>query len=843
VTESHRYLTFMEIVTYKPNRQNSALQRIQSRALQVNPELINRVTEIVEGVRAGGDEALIHYTHKFDSVELTAETLRVDPEFIQHSAARADARTVEAFRQAITNVKTFHAHQKESDWRIHTPEGAILGQRILPVSAAGLYVPGGRAAYPSSIVMNAAPAQVAGVRRIVVATPPSTLEENANVAAVLAELGIREIYRIGGAQAIAAMAYGTESIARVDKIVGPGNIYVAIAKKLVYGAVGIDSIAGPSEVVVLADESANARFVAADLLAQAEHDEEASAICITTSLAFAQAVAREVTAQLESLERHQIASASINNYGAIFVVESIEEGCELVNLLAPEHLELMTADNESAAQQIENAGAIFFGEWSSEPVGDYFAGPNHVLPTVGTARFSSPLGVYDFMKRQSVIHYTREALEKNAEAIAAMADAEGLTAHKRAILVRSLESGVQSPGSAVRDSDLKADVTSNEPEKSLPQKSGNDSPDAGHRTPGCRLPAQDALTKVKAAVRAISAYTLAPYRAGIKINQNENPFDMPVEIKQEVERRLADRAWSRYPDFVPSELLERLAKHAGWRADGTLAGNGSNELIQATLMVTVGQGARVLICEPTFTLYRQIVTVMGGEVLSVPLNERLQFDIDAIERESHKADVIILCSPNNPTGSRVDEKDLLYLAQNFSGIIVVDEAYQEFSGKTVVPLLNQLPNLIVLRTFSKAMAMAGLRVGYFLSSPEITHEVHKATLPYNLNVFSATAAEVACEKYELVQPTVDKIISERERLFKQLQAIAGVEVVPSQANFMLAKTPVKPKELFEELLSRDILVRDVSKYPMLSDYVRISVGTPEENDKLIAALKDILSEK
>jgi histidinol dehydrogenase len=815
----------MEIVTYKANLKNSALQRIQSRSLQMNPELIARVTEIVEGVRAGGDEALIHYTSKFDGVELSAATLAVDREFIESAAAKADARTVEAFRQAIDNVKTFHTHQKEKDWRIQTKEGATLGQRILPVSAAGLYVPGGRAAYPSSIVMNAAPAQVAGVRRIVVTTPPNTLEQNPNVAAVLAELGITEIYRIGGAQAIAALAFGTESIARVDKIVGPGNIYVAIAKKLVYGAVGIDSIAGPSEVVVLADESANARFVAADLLAQAEHDEEASAICITTSAAFAKEVAREVEAQLAILERQQIAAASINNYGAIFVVESIEAGCQLVNQLAPEHLELMTADNQSAAAMIENAGAIFFGDWSSETVGDYFAGPNHVLPTVGTARFSSPLGVYDFMKRQSIIQYTQEALEKNAEAIVAMADAEGLTAHKQAITLRIADCGLR----IEKGESSWQRINSLDSDESLKGKASK----SAIRNP------QSAIEKVKAAVRAISAYTLAPYRASIKINQNENPFDMPEEIKQEVERRLMNRAWSRYPDFVPSELLEKLAKHAGWKAEGTLAGNGSNELIQATLMVTVGQGARVLLCEPTFTLYRQIVTVMGGEVLSVPLTDKLQFDIDAIERELHKVDVLILCSPNNPTGSRIDEKDLIYLAQNFNGIIVVDEAYQEFSGKTVVPLLNELPNLIVLRTFSKAMAMAGLRVGYFLSSPEITREVHKATLPYNLNVFSATAAEVACEKYELIQPTVDKIISERERLFTELQTIKGIEVVPSQANFMLAKTPVKPKEVFEALLARDILVRDVSKYPMLSDYVRVSVGAPEENDKLIAALKEI----
>jgi histidinol dehydrogenase len=285
--------------------------------------------------------------------------------------------------------------------------------------------------------MNAVPAQVAGVGRIAITTPPGTLETVPAVAAVIHALGITEVYRVGGAQAVAALAFGTESIARVDKIVGPGNIYVAIAKKLVYGAVGIDSIAGPTEVVVIADETADARFVAADLLAQAEHDREASAVCITTSASLARDVAREVERQLESLERRDIARASIDAYGAIFVVESLEAACDLSNQIAPEHLELMTADNESAAAMIENAGAIFFGAYSSEPIGDYIAGPNHVLPTVGTARFSSPLGVYDFLKRQSVIHYSQAAVNRHADAIAAMADSEGLTAHKRAVLIRT----------------------------------------------------------------------------------------------------------------------------------------------------------------------------------------------------------------------------------------------------------------------------------------------------------------------------------------------------------------------------------------------------------------------
>lgn len=800
----------MKVLAYKSDGARAALDSIRSRSLQMNPELIARVSEIVSAVRAGGDDALIHYTKEFDGVSLTRDELRVDAEFLESAASRADSKTVEAFRKAIRNVRAFHERQRERDWEMTNEDGAIVGQRIVPVASAGLYVPGGRAAYPSSVVMNAVPAQVAGVGRIAVATPPGTLERNPMVAAVINQLAIQEVYRIGGAQAIAAFAFGTESVPRVDKIVGPGNVYVAIAKKLVYGAAGIDSIAGPTEVVVLADETADAGFVAADLLAQAEHDEEASAICITTSAELAGEVAREVERQLEQLERREIARASIEGYGAVFVVSSIEEGCRLVNELAPEHLELMTADDERAAGMIENAGAIFFGAWSSEPVGDYIAGPNHVLPTVATSRFSSPLGVYDFLKRQSVIRYTKEAIEKTSDAISAMADSEGLSAHKQAVQIRNYER--RNVNDELRSSDSSFII---------------------HRS----------SFKIKPAVRAITAYTLAPHRAAIKINQNENPFDMPGEIKEEVNRRLGARAWSRYPDFVPQSLLERLAAFAGWKPEGVLAGNGSNELIQATLMVTIGQGTRALIAEPTFTLYRQIVTVLGGEVLSVPLTSEFQFDVEAIGERAHRdrADVIILCSPNNPTGCRIAGEDLMKLADNFYGLIIVDEAYHEFSGQTLVPLLAKLPNLIVLRTFSKAMAMAGLRVGYLLARPELAREIHKATLPYNLNFFSATAAEVACEMHDLLKPQIESIIAERERLSNALRMTGGIEVVPSSANFFIARSQLSPRKIFEELLARDILIRDVSRYPMLADYFRVSVGSAEENDRVIAALKQILS--
>jgi len=347
---------------------------------------------------------------------------------------------------------------------------------------------------------------------------------------------------------------------------------------------------------------------------------------------------------------------------------------------------------------------------------------------------------------------------------------------------------------------------------------------------------------IKASVLALRPYTLAPDRASVKLNQNENPWDAPAEIKQETLNRMKSRAWSRYPDFMPQRLHERLAEFSGWHADGIIAGNGSNELIQALLMVTMGAGKRVLITEPTFALYRQITTVLGGEVLSVPLRSDLQFDVTALleEIEEKQPDVTIICSPNNPTGCVISDEELVALLKASRGLIVIDEAYHEFAGHSAVELLGDHKNLIVLRTFSKAMAMAAFRVGYLLAAPELAREVAKAVLPYNLNAFSQTAGEVAIEMFEAkLQPLVEAICAERDRLYVELSNIPGLVPVLSQANFMVVLSNRDPKQVFAELLKRDILVRDVSGYPMLKDYFRVSVGTPEENDLLVKALREI----
>jgi histidinol-phosphate aminotransferase len=347
---------------------------------------------------------------------------------------------------------------------------------------------------------------------------------------------------------------------------------------------------------------------------------------------------------------------------------------------------------------------------------------------------------------------------------------------------------------------------------------------------------------IKDSVLALRAYTLAPQRASVKLNQNENPWDAPVEIKQETLNRMKDRAWSRYPDFTPRRLHERLAEFSGWQPDGIIAGNGSNELIQALLMVTIGEGKRVLITEPTFALYRQITTVLGGEVVSVPLGRDLQFDLAALVEEikEKQPDVTIICSPNNPTGCVISAEELAVLLKAGRGLVVVDEAYHEFAHHSAVPLLSDHENLIVLRTFSKAMAMAALRVGYLLASPELVREIAKAVLPYNLNALSQIAAEVGIEMFEAkLQPLVESICAERDRLHIELAGIPGLVPVQSQANFMVVHSNQDPRRVFAELLKRDILIRDVSGYPMLSDYFRVSVGTPKENDLLLEGLREI----
>ena len=432
----------MRIVELTESTRKNVLNDLLKRSPNNYSEYEDTVNEILSNVKENGDEALFAYTLKFDKFQLTPENIRVTREEIQEAYAQMDPELVEVIRRSAANIRAFHEKQLRNSWFDAKEDGTILGMKITPIGRVGVYVPGGKAAYPSSVLMNVIPAKVAGVSDIIMTTPPGAdgkVNPGTLVAADIA--GVCTIYKAGGAQAIAAMAYGTDSIPKVDKITGPGNIFVALAKKAVYGYVSIDSIAGPSEILVLADETANPRYVAADLLSQAEHDELASAILITTSRKLAEQVSAEVDNFTSQLSRREIIIKSLENYGYILLAENMEDAIETANEIASEHLEILTRNPFDTMTRIKNAGAIFLGEYSSEPLGDYFAGPNHILPTNGTAKFFSPVNVDDFLKKTSIISYSREALQAVHKDIERFAESEGLTAHANSIRVRFQSSG------------------------------------------------------------------------------------------------------------------------------------------------------------------------------------------------------------------------------------------------------------------------------------------------------------------------------------------------------------------------------------------------------------------
>jgi histidinol dehydrogenase len=427
----------MKVVKATKETTQNILEELLKRSPNHYKEYEEKVSFIIEEVRAKKDQAVFSYTKQFDKADIHKGNIKVSKEEIEAAYEETDEQFLAVIRRALVNIRSYHEKQRQNSWFDSQPNGTILGQKVTPLESVGVYVPGGKAVYPSSVLMNIVPAKAAGVEKIVMVTPcNSNGKVHSGTLVAAHEAGITEIYKVGGAQAIAALAFGTESIPKVDKIVGPGNIYVALAKKAVYGYVSIDSIAGPSEILVLADESANPSFVAADLLSQAEHDELASAILVTTSENLAKEVEKEVVRFTNILSRKEIIRKSLENYGYIILTETLEDSIDIANEIASEHLEIITKDPFFVMTKIKNAGAIFLGEYSSEPLGDYYAGPNHVLPTNGTAKFFSPLSVDDFIKKSSIIYYSKEALKKAGSDIIDFATAEQLTAHANSIKVR-----------------------------------------------------------------------------------------------------------------------------------------------------------------------------------------------------------------------------------------------------------------------------------------------------------------------------------------------------------------------------------------------------------------------
>lgn len=740
------------------------------------------VTAILRDVRTRGDEALRACTARYDGADIAEP--RIAPAELDALAAAADPALRAVLERAAAHIAAFHAPQLP---RPYTLGGGRLRERIVPLDAVGCYVPGGRAAYPSTVLMNVIPARVAGVARIAVATPPRPDGTIAPAIALACRVaGATEVYRMGGAQAVAAFAYGTARVPRVDKITGPGNAWVAEAKRQVAGRVGVDIHAGPSEVLVLDDGRADPARVARDLVAQSEHDVLAIAVCVTTSRALWEALPGAVDALLAA-EPNPVAARALADRGAVILAPSLDAAVGFVNRFAPEHLELEA--DPAVVDRITAAGAIFVGAHTPEPVGDYWAGPNHTLPTGGCARFQSALGTADFVRRIHVVDVDAAWLRREGPAIARFAREEGLVGHARAVEVRLADADPPTPADGAR--------------YALPE------------------------------VRAQRAYTLeAPPDAPAKLNQNEAPDDLPAEVKAAILDRAAALDWRRYPPFDDRELRARIAARDGWTADGVLVGNGSNELLATLFQAVVGFGETVVIPSPTFSLYPLHLAARGARLVRVPLDPADDFAYrpEAVLHAARGAKLVLLCSPNNPTGSVLPEGLVDRLLAETDALVAVDEAYREWCGQDLSRHLGE--RVVLLRTFSKALAMAGLRFGYLLGPPSLCTELHKLLLPYNVNGLTRVAVEALLDRDDLVAARVAHVTRERARLAAALRGV-GRRVVEGGANFLLFSSDDPPGE-FRRLLQAGVLVRDLSA--AVPGHLRVSVGSVAEDDAFLAAL-------
>jgi histidinol dehydrogenase len=772
----------------------------------LSTEVLERARDIILRVKEGGDKALLALCEELDGIRLEPDQLRVSPSELEKIASQTPDEVKRVVENAQANIRSYHENQREKSWHNEHSDGTVLGQRILPLASVGLYVPGGKAPYPSSVLMNAVPARIAGVRRLVVVTPPGTLERSPALAFAIRRVGATEVYRLGGAQAVAALAYGTETIRNVDKIVGPGNIYVAAAKKLVFGDVGIDSIAGPSEIVILADESADPRYVASDLLSQAEHGSgDERAFVISPSEELLRRTCEEIERQLRDLPRSEATAQVLKKHGAAVLVPDIGAGLSLVNRLAPEHLEILTRDSEDVSQRVENAGAVFIGVHSPVPVGDFFAGPNHVLPTGGTARFASPLGVYDFIKRSSVIRYSEERLACDRKSIETFARVEGFEAHARAVGIR------------FRDSSPSV-------KEQMRRCSGKDS--------------------LRSAVKKLKAYHLDPCDVSLKLDQNENTYGPPEVVCRDIERAFSEISYQRYPDLRPTELEQALGKLNDWPSEGVLIGNGSNELILQLGLATLDRTKVLMAPTPSFSTYAFAGRLLGADIVEISPDERLRHraeDFVSAMTDSHPS-LTFVCSPNNPTGLTMRREEIEAVANACPGLLGVDEAYIEFSGWSALDMVSRFPNMVLLRTFSKAAGLASLRLGYLLAHPELAAELRKTQLPYAVNAFSRAAALAACRHYDKIREQAQAIVEERDSLYERMSEIVGIRPYRSETNFILFDCGAGARPVFEGLRARDILVRDLSAHPSLPRALRVTVGRPEENVRFVRALEETLEE-
>lgn len=818
-----------------PESLTQSLRRIFGR--DVTPAAA--VAEILADVRARGDVALREWTRRIDGVEL--EGLKIDRAEMAAALSRLPRELIDSLRFAADRIRRFHQHQPLPSWTT-TELGGVLGQKLTPLTRVGVYVPGGTAPLPSTLLMCAIPAQVAGVRDVVVVTPPNR-ETGAISAVILAAAhlaGIETIYTLGGAQAIAALAYGTASIPRVDKIVGPGNLFVTLAKQQVFGVVGLDGLAGPTETVVVADESANAAWVAADLIAQAEHDVLASAILFTPSTALAEKVQIEVARQMEERRRSSIIAASLQGQGGIVLTGDLEEAVRLADEFAPEHLCLAVEYPAKYEKRITRAGGLFIGERSFEVLGDYVAGPSHTMPTGGTARFASPLTALDFVRITSLIALDDESSAGLSEQAARIAFAEQLDGHAAAALLRTRHAERREES----QSSIGA-VTGGGRDFSPAALAGNDTeigvnfvrPDIAAMEPYTPiLPVEVLSQKLKRAPDQI-----------VKLDANENPYGPSPRVRDALAQALFLHI---YPDPDATALREALAEFTGMPRERLLVGAGADELIDLVLRATISPGDVVIDCPPSFGMYPFSSAVNAAKYVTVPRRVDFSLDIDAIEQavnSAPRAKVLFVCSPNNPDGSVIRDDDLERLLK-LPVVVVVDEAYIEFAARGPLGQAGHIawtldyPNLIVLRTFSKWAALAGLRVGYGAFPDWLLPHLWKIKPPYNVNVAASLAAIASLTDVPYLQTNVDRLVAERDRLWLKLNEYPFLKPYPTQSNFILCRVIDRDaKALKQALEQQGVLVRYFDK-PGLQNCVRVSVGKPDQTDALMEAIQAVTSE-
>ena len=776
----------MTIIT-EPNREQWT-ELVRRPAFDVT-QLFDVVRPIMEAVHAHGDHALHEYGLRFDGVEL--ENLAVSEAEVKEACTRVPQELREAICSAYANILDFHLIQSGETARCReTAPGVYCEQHTLPIRSVGLYVPGGQAPLFSTVLMLAVPAAVAMCKEVVLCTPPGK-DGKVNPAILFAAdlCGVKRIFKVGGAQAIAAMTYGTASVPKVDKIFGPGNAYVTAAKQLAsLAGVAIDMPAGPSEVEVLADESCVPAFVAADLLSQAEHGPDSQAMLVTTSAAVAEAVAAEVEKQLAALPRKEIAAKSIAN-SRIIVLADKQDCIDFTNAYGPEHL--IIAMKGVPTLSVSNAGSIFVGNYSCESAGDYASGTNHTLPTMGCVRAYSSLCVDSFQRKMTVQTITPLGIRSIGRTVELMAEAEHLDAHARAMTLR-------------------IQAVAEQPQEEL-------------GTGIARLVRPNIL-KLKPYSSARDEY--AGKAAHVFLDANECPHNAPN---------------NRYPDPLQWDLKQKISAYKGVAPERIFLGNGSDEAIDLIFRTFCTPGVdSVVAIQPSYGMYEVCADINNVHYIKFMLKAGYQFDGTAFAESCRDiAKVAFLCSPNNPTGNLLPLAEIRKVLDSFRGIVVVDEAYIDFApeGSSVVSLLDEYPRLIVLNTFSKAWASAGIRLGMALAHPEIIGLFNKVKYPYNVNILTQRAAMERLDHMDEIRAWAEEALSERARMMEAVAALPITEkVYPSDANFFLVKVN-DACGIYDALVEQGIIVRNRHRIMMCENCLRITIGTPAENDELLAALK------